>query len=122
MNKKDTEALRVLLVKERDRLKDELADIESSNHEQLESGSSGESLYHTHMADTATETFDRERDLTLEGNVRDLLGRVNLALEKIEAGTYGTCVVCGKQIDSERLKALSYADMCIECKRKEEAW
>ncbi len=122
MDKKHVKVLKNLLVEEKKRLEDELGEIESGNHEKTPSASTREGAYRTHMADTATETFERERDLSLEANVRDMLERVNMALEKIDRGTYGVCVVCGRQIGVERLKALPYADMCIEDKRKEEAW
>lgn len=122
MDKKDLEGLKGFLLDERQRLEHELADIESGNHEKAASAAGGESAYRTHMADSATETFERERDLCVEENVRNMLGGVNAALVRVEQGTYGICGVCREPIDLERLKALPYADMCIECKKKEEAW
>lgn len=122
MNKKDIQGLKGFLLQEKDRLEAELADIESGNHDKDASGGSVEGAYRTHMADTATDTFERARDLTLEENVREMLRNVTAALAKIEAGTYGTCEVCREAIALERLKALPYADMCIDCKKKEEAW
>lgn len=122
MNKKDLESLRSLLTQEKERLEQELAEIRSGNHEQVPSGAGGEAAYRTHMADSATETFERERDLSLEENVRNMLEGVTSALARVEKGTYGVCDVCGDPIAVERLKALPYADMCIECKKKEEAW
>jgi DnaK suppressor protein len=65
-------------------------------------------------------TIDRERDLSLLENTRDLLDKVDLALKKIEEGTYGKCANCGKSIEAARLKALPHASLCISCKRKEE--
>lgn len=122
MDKKQTETLKGLLLEEKARLEQELADIESGNHQPSPSAAGGEGQYRTHMADSATDTFERERDLSLEANVRDMLERVSGALDKIDAGTYGKCVVCGRDIGLERLKALPYADMCIDDKKKEEAW
>src|SRR5438445_3151013 len=65
-------------------------------------------------------TYERERDLTLLENIRDLLDRVEGALGKVEAGSYGVCESCGKSIEAARLKALPHATLCIACKRKEE--
>jgi DnaK suppressor protein len=65
-------------------------------------------------------TIDRERDLSLLENTRDLLDKVDLALKKIEEGTYGKCANCGKSIEAARLRALPHASLCISCKRKEE--
>jgi DnaK suppressor protein len=73
-----------------------------------------------HMADTGTETVDREIDYTLEESDGRLLAAIDAALARIEAGTYGTCVNCGAQIAPERLEAMPWATLCIDCKRKEE--
>lgn len=73
-----------------------------------------------HLADTATETVDREIDYTLEASDGRLLAAIDAALARIEAGTYGTCVNCGAQIPPERLGAMPWATLCIDCKRKEE--
>jgi DnaK suppressor protein len=73
-----------------------------------------------HLADIATETVDREIDYTLEEHDERLLGEIDAALKRIEDGTYGTCVNCGAQISPERLEAMPWATLCIDCKRKEE--
>jgi DnaK suppressor protein len=73
-----------------------------------------------HMADTGTETVDREIDYTLEESDGRLLAAIDDALGRIEAGTYGICVNCGAQIAPERLEAMPWATLCIDCKRKEE--
>jgi len=73
-----------------------------------------------HLADIATETVDREIDYTLEEHDERLLGEIDAALKRIEEGTYGTCVNCGAQIPPERLEAMPWATLCIDCKRKEE--
>ncbi|MEX2537717.1 MAG: TraR/DksA C4-type zinc finger protein [Actinomycetota bacterium] len=67
-----------------------------------------------------TITYERERDISLLDNAQDLLDQVDRALQKIEAGTYGVCANCGKNIEAARLRALPHASLCISCKRKEE--
>src|SRR5207249_8494669 len=71
-------------------------------------------------ADAGTATFERERDLSLVNNLRDLMERIDKALGKIEDGTYGLCDRCGKPIEKPRLKALPYANLCIKDKQAEE--
>ena len=71
-------------------------------------------------ADAGTATFERERDLSLVNNLRDLMERIDKALAKIEDGTYGLCDRCGKPIEKLRLKALPYANLCIKDKQAEE--
>ena len=73
-----------------------------------------------HLAETATATLDREIDYTLEENSEHVLEAIDAALKRIEDGTYGTCVNCGKPIAEERLAAIPWATHCIDCKRLEE--
>lgn len=73
-----------------------------------------------HMADVATETYLRELDEGLEENAEHLLAEIEGALARIDEGTYGTCSVCGRKIDEERLAAVPYATLCIEDKRAQE--
>ncbi len=74
-----------------------------------------------HIADSATETYMRELDEGLEENAGHLLGEIDAALDRIEAGTYGLCARCGRPIDTERLEAVPYATLCIEDKRAVES-
>ena len=73
-----------------------------------------------HLADHASEIFDREVDDSLEENAGTIVREIDLALERIEAGTYGTCINCGRPIPEERLAAVPYAVLCVPCKRDEE--
>ena len=73
-----------------------------------------------HLADHASEIFDREVDDSLEENADMIVREIDLALERIEAGTYGTCINCGQPIPEERLAAVPYAVLCVPCKRDEE--
>jgi DnaK suppressor protein len=118
----DTERLRELLLEKRRSVRDALEHLQQENHGSLEdevgelvSGSADQ-----HMADTATETLGREIDYTLEETDARLLAAIDQALARIEAGTYGVCVNCGAQIAPERLEAMPWATLCIDCKRKEE--
>ena len=62
------------------------------------------------MADTATETYERELDEGLEEDAREQLRQVEKALARIESGKYGRCEICGKEIPVERLEALPVDD------------
>jgi DnaK suppressor protein len=73
-----------------------------------------------HIADSATETYMRELDDGLEENAEHLLAEIEAALGRIEDGTYGLCVNCGKPIGEERLEAVPYATLCIDDKRAQE--
>jgi RNA polymerase-binding transcription factor DksA len=71
-----------------------------------------------HLADHASDMFDREMDDSLGENAEQMLHEIDLALARIEAGTYGRCAECGDEIPGERLAAVPYATLCIEHKRK----
>ncbi len=71
-----------------------------------------------HMADTATETYERELDEGLEEDAREQLRQVEKALARIESGEYGRCEVCGKEIPSERLEAVPWTTLCIDDARR----
>ena len=73
-----------------------------------------------HLADHASEMFDREVDESLEDNAELIVREIDDALERIDAGTYGICVRCGQSIPEERLAAVPYAVLCVPCKREEE--
>src|SRR5262245_28475024 len=66
-----------------------------------------------HQADVGTETFEREKDLSILERVEAELGDVERALERINDGTYGTCEACGKPIGDERLEAVPAARLCL---------
>ena len=67
-----------------------------------------------HQADIGTETFDRERDLSILEQVEAELSDVEHALRRLDEGTYGTCEACGKPIGDDRLEALPAARFCLE--------
>lgn len=76
--------------------------------------------YDNHPADLGAETFERAKDLGLQGNSKVMLMKVNHALDRINNGTYGTCEKCGKPIAEERLEAVPYTTFCVDCKKSEE--
>lgn len=120
MDKKKIKVLKERLIEEKKRLTDELHEIEDNNLKSSQSESSGENNYSDHFADSGTTTFERERDLSLERNIKDILDRVNSSLDRIKKGTFGVCTHCHQDIDPARLKALPYAELCYDCKKKEE--
>jgi RNA polymerase-binding protein DksA len=67
-----------------------------------------------HMADVATDMYDREFNLSLASNDRELLQKIDSALDRIEKGTYGFCLKSGKRISEQRLRAIPYAEYCLE--------
>jgi DnaK suppressor protein len=71
-------------------------------------------------ADAGAKTFQREQELALTQNARELLAQNERALARIEAGTYGVCESCGQPIGKARLQAFPRATLCVACKQREE--
>lgn len=73
-----------------------------------------------HLADLGTDSFEQDLSLGLMENESDELHEIQEALERIKDGTFGLCEGCKKKIPKERLKAIPYARLCVNCKKKEE--
>ncbi len=67
------------------------------------------------LGDRALSTVIRDLSYQLTAGEREILRRIDDALDRIEASTYGTCVECGKKVDLGRLDAVPWARHCIEC-------
>jgi DnaK suppressor protein len=117
---RELEELKERLLEERRDLQAQFDELEESSFSTNQSDLSGEMGFDEEYADAGTATFEREKDLSLVNNVRDLQERIDKALEKIDDGTYGLCDRCGKPIEKARLKALPYANLCLKDKQAEE--
>ena len=107
-----TEALagfRSRLTAERDELLAQARDLE----EAADTAATGEVGFDEEYADAGTVTFERERDLSLSQNARDLIEKIERALERMDQGTFGRCQACGRPVEPERLDALPYATYCL---------
>jgi DnaK suppressor protein len=120
LTKKEIAELKAALVEERGKLAAQFKELEESSFGTNQSEMTGETAFDEEYADAGTATFERERDLSLVNNVRDLMERIDKALAKMKDGTYGLCDRCGKPIEKLRLKALPYANLCIKDKQAEE--
>lgn len=118
--KKDLIDIKKRLQKEREELEKQFAEIEQSSFGTPQSEISGEMSFDEEYADSGSFTFERERDLSLSNNIRDLMEKIDRALGRIESGTYGLCERCGRPIEKPRIKALPYASLCIKDKQAEE--
>jgi DnaK suppressor protein len=113
-SQKELDELRERLLSERAELQEQLTTIEEQSFSNSQSDLSGEVSFDEENADAGTFTFERERDLSIENNVRDLMGKIDRALARMDEGTYGLCSRCGKPIEKARLKALPYVDLCLK--------
>jgi RNA polymerase-binding transcription factor DksA len=73
-----------------------------------------------HLADLATDNSEQEVALGLLQNQQQVLNAILVALDRLDAGTYGRCERCGKDIPEERLKVMTYATRCVDCEQQAE--
>ena len=119
--KKELGDLKKRLSEEREQLVQQAAGIEESSFGNAQSELTGDlASFDEEYADAATETFEREKDLSITNNIRDLTDQIDRALERIDEGTYGLCERCGRPIEKARIKALPYATLCIKDKQAAE--
>ena len=98
----------------------QLAEISESTFSGDQTDMTGEAGFDEEYADAGSATYEREKDLSLVINLRDLMEKIEKAMTKIDEGTYGLCDRCGKSIEKARLKALPYANLCLKDKQAEE--
>lgn len=110
-HKLDLQKYKKLLLKEQDRITLEHRVLSASTAEE------GSELadYDNHPADAASETYQRTKDYAIDESFKEILEKIDDALKKIEKGTYGNCDRCGNPIHPDRLRAIPYATLCIEC-------
>jgi YteA family regulatory protein len=73
------------------------------------------SFYDNHPSDLATEISDIEKGRALKANEISIMKKIDSCLKSIKEGNYGICKMCGKEINSERLDFIPYAEYCTEC-------
>lgn len=121
MNKKDLKFFKELLLKKKADLARGIDHIANDALKTSQREAAGDlSAYSLHMADMATDNYDREFSLGLADNEQKILNRINEALEKIEEDAFGLCELCEKKISKVRLKAVPYAELCVPCQEKQE--
>ena len=116
-NAAELKAIRSELAKELVRLQAELAAIESEMDALIADAGDGAG---DDQADAGTKTFEREHEMSLVINARDMVLQTERALERIDTKTYGNCEECGAPIGKARLQVFPRATLCMLCKQKEE--
>jgi RNA polymerase-binding protein DksA len=97
-----------VLLEERARVLAELKETEVESPGPMTYGS---------QAAAASHVFEQQRDLALRDHNTQHLAAIDAALARLEDGTYGSCTSCHRPIDPERLDALPWTALCIDCSR-----
>lgn len=121
LNKKELSEFKKLLSKKREEIGEEIKHISDDTLKKSLKDASGDiSGYTYHMADVATDNYDREFSLGLASKDRKSLYELEDALKRIEDGTFGVCSDCGSLISKTRLKVVPQARLCVKCQEKRE--
>ena len=113
----EMKAIKSEISKELDRLRKELAVVEQEMDALIQESGEGAG---DDQADAGTKTFEREHEMSLVINARDMVLQTERALERIENKSYGNCEECGSPIGKARLQVFPRATLCMLCKQKEE--
>lgn len=117
----DGHAFGLLLETERRRLLEELETLSrraAQTNEQVRVG--GDGGEDDGLIDAAIQTLERDRESAVEASLRALLDEIEQALQRLRTGVYGVCERCQRPISQQRLRAIPYATLCIECKSHQE--
>lgn len=119
--KKELNEFKKIILKRKEEINDEIRHISEDTLKKSQKDASGDiSGYTYHMADVATDNYDREFSLGLASSDRQSLYDLNDALKRIEDGAFGICEDCKRLITRVRLKAVPQARLCIKCQEKRE--
>jgi hypothetical protein len=113
----ELKAIRTEISKDLARLQQELAVVEAEMDELISESGEGAG---DDQADSGTKTFEREHEMSLVINARDMVLQTERALDRIDSKTYGNCEECGNAIGKARLQVFPRATLCMICKQKEE--
>jgi DnaK suppressor protein len=102
---------------DRERLRRELNLAEHELHDLMRDAGDGAG---NDQADVGSTTFERDHEMSLANNARDMLAQTERAIARIEDGSYGVCESCGQPIGKMRVMAFPRATLCLSCKQREE--
>jgi len=120
MTKLELAKYKALLIKVRETINGDINHIAKENLKSQKESSGDLSGYSFHMADMASDSYDRELSLNIAGEEQEIIYEIDDALKRMEEGKFGLCMSCDKKIPQKRLNAVPYAKYCIQCKSKEE--
>lgn len=121
MPRAELKIYKTLLIEERKKVGGGLSHIAENTLNKSQRDASGDlSGYSFHMADMASDDYERDFSLGRATEEQKMLYLIDEALKRIEDGTYGGCPQCGKSISKKRLKALPHSELCIECQKSNE--
>ena len=116
-NATELKSVRSQLAKELEQRRAELAAVEAEMDSLIKESGEGSG---DDQADAGNKTFEREHEMSLWINAKDMVLQTERAIERIDNKSYGRCEECGSQIGKARLEVFPRATLCMACKQKEE--
>jgi DnaK suppressor protein len=113
----ELDEVRATLAEDVTRFSEQLATSNAELHNLLRDGTEGAGR---DPADVGSANFERDAEMSLANNAREMLDQSQLALRHIELGVYGRCDNCGQPIGKGRLQVFPRATLCVSCKQREE--
>jgi RNA polymerase-binding transcription factor DksA len=117
---KTLERLREKLLEEKDRLVRQSDELAAEADELAREREAGDTQFDEESGEGDTVNIERERDLLLSASARQVVEEIEEALLRMKKGTYGVCKYAGRKISVERLEAIPWANVCVDCKARAE--
>lgn len=114
------ERLKQKLLDEKARLLRQVEELVAEAEELAREREAGDTQFDEESGEGDTVAVERERDLLLSAQARQVIEEIDAALERMRRGTYGVCSYAGRKIPVERLEAIPWADVCVDCKARAE--
>ncbi len=121
MDKQELKKYREKLLKIKEIIQGDIRQLEKDSFSKTQKEASGDLSSHTlHMADMASDSYERDFAFDLVSNEQELMYKISEALRRIDEDKFGKCLACGKKISKARLNVVPYAGLCVPCKQKQE--
>src|SRR5262245_23282813 len=120
LSPKTKERLKEKLLEEKARLQHQAEELVAEAEELAREREGGDTQFDEESGEGDTVNIERERDLLLSAQARHVVDEIDAALARLKKGTYGVCSYAGRKIPVERLEAIPWADVCVDCKARAE--
>jgi RNA polymerase-binding protein DksA len=120
LSPKTLDRLRQKLLDEKQRLRHQAEELTAEAEQLAREREAGDTQFDEESGEGDTVNIERERDLLLSATARQVVEEIDDALERIKRGKYGSCKPAGRKISLERLEAIPWAQVCVDCKARAE--
>jgi RNA polymerase-binding transcription factor DksA len=120
LSPKTLERLRKKLLEEQKRLQSQADELAAEAEQLALDREGGDTQFDEESGDGDTVNVERERDLLLSASARQVVDEIDGALLRMKKGTYGVCTPAGRRLPLERLEAIPWANVCVDCKARAE--